>query len=108
MMIASKGEAVTLSVAAPQFIRGVTQDGEIYDFCQWLVNRTEFAVACFDPDGQTLYVNQYGQRGGLPEGPPSPLDPAIAEGGVTYAIYGPFERRAGPNNKNFGTGPRRR
>jgi secreted PhoX family phosphatase len=90
---------------APQFIRGVTQDGEIYDFCAGLVNRTEFAGACFDPDGQTLYVNQYGQRGGLPEGPASPLDPAIAEGGVTYAIYGPFEKRIGNNSRNFGNGP---
>ncbi len=78
-----------------QFIRGVTQDGEIYNFAKTQTNDSEFCGACFDPDGQTLYVNQQGERGGLVEGPP---------GGqaVTYAIYGPFEKRAGANNKNFG------
>ena len=80
-----------------QFIRGVTQDGEIYNFAQTITNDTEFCGACFDPDGQTLYVNQQGERGGLPDGP---------AGGqaVTYAIYGPFEKRAGANDKNLGNG----
>ena len=81
-----------------QFIRGVTQDGEIYDFAQTLTNDTEFAGACFDPDGQTLYVNQQGGRGNLPGGIPEAR-------AVTYAIYGPFEKREGSNNKNFGNGP---
>ena len=80
-----------------QFIRGVTQDGEIYDFAKTITNPTEFCGACFDPDGQTLYVNQQGERGGVPDGPPD-------QQAVTYAIYGPFEKRAGANNKNFGTG----
>ncbi len=81
-----------------QFIRGVTQDGEIYNFANTVSNDTEFCGACFDPDGQTLYVNQQGERGGGIEGPP---------GGqaVTYAIYGPFEKREGNNSKNFGNGP---
>ncbi len=80
-----------------QFIRGVTQDGEIYNFARTVTNDTEFCGACFDPDGQTLYVNQQGERGGLPDGP--------ADGqAITYAIYGPFEKRAGANNKNFGNG----
>jgi len=81
-----------------QFIRGVTQDGEIYDFARTITNDTEFCGGCFDPDGQTLYVNQQGERGGaLPDGPPDGQ-------AVTYAIYGPFEKRAGANNKNFGNG----
>lgn len=80
-----------------QFIRGVTQDGEIYDFAQSVANDTEFCGACFDPDGQTLYVNQQGERGGPIEGPPG-------GNAVTYAIYGPFEKRAGANNSNFGNG----
>jgi secreted PhoX family phosphatase len=81
-----------------QFIRGVTRDGEIYDFAQTITNETEFCGACFDPDGQTLYVNQQGERLGPGEGTPELR-------AVTYAIYGPFERRFGPNNKNFGNGP---
>ena len=80
-----------------QFIRGVTQDGEIYNFARTITNDTEFCGACFDPDGQVLYVNQQGERGGLPDGPPDGQ-------AVTYAIYGPFEKRAGAHNKNFGNG----
>ena len=71
-----------------QYVRGVTLDGEIYDFAKSGANETEFCGACFDPDGRTLYVNQQGQRGDLPGGP--------ADGrAVTYAIYGPFGKRSG-------------
>jgi uncharacterized protein len=77
--------------APPQYIRGLTLDGEIYDFAQSLNNNTEFAGACFDPDGETMYVNQYGERGSLPAGPPGTVGPP--QGGVTYAIYGPFAKR---------------
>jgi secreted PhoX family phosphatase len=83
-----------------QFIRGVTQDGDIYDFARTVTNDTEFCGACFDPDGQTLYVNQQGSRLGENE-PPQGAEENRA---VTYAIYGPFEKREGPNNKNFGNG----
>ena len=84
------------SSMSPQYIRGLTLDGEIYDFAQALLNDTEFAGACFDPDGQTLFVNQYGSRSvtDLPEGPPG-------QGGVTYAIYGPFEKRFGDRSRQF-------
>ena len=86
-----------------QFIRGLTQEGEIYDFAQALTNDTEFCGAVFDPDRQTLYVNQQGERGlePLPETPTEgPVDPRAA---VTYAIYGPFEKRSG--NSSRGNGP---
>ena len=66
-----------------QFVRGVTRKGEIYDFAKSGANETEFAGACFDPDGRTLYLNQQGDRGDLPHGP-------LNGGAVTYAIYGPF------------------
>lgn len=79
-----------------QYIRGVTQDGQIYNFARTTTNDTEFCGACFDPDSQTLYVNQQGERGGLPDGPPDGR-------AVTYAIYGPFEQRLGDNSKNVGT-----
>lgn len=71
-----------------QYIRGLTTDGEIYDFARTATNHTEFAGACFDPNGGTLYVNQQGERGSLPDGPPN-------QNAVTYAIYGPFEKRQG-------------
>jgi secreted PhoX family phosphatase len=68
-----------------QFIRGLTRQGEIYDFAATTANETEFCGGTFDPDGQTLYVCQQGDRGGLPGGPPD-------GGAVMYAIYGPWAR----------------
>jgi secreted PhoX family phosphatase len=85
---------------APQYVRGLTQSGELYDFAQNINNDTEFAGACFDPDGQTLYLNQYGQRGDLPSGPPGHVA-GTPQGGVTYAIYGPFEKREGNRSRRL-------
>ncbi|MGH2734864.1 MAG: PhoX family protein [Actinomycetota bacterium] len=60
----------------PQFIRGLTPDGQIYDFARGDTNDTEFAGATFSPSGKTLFVNQFG------DGHPA----------VTYAIWGPWKR----------------
>jgi uncharacterized protein len=70
--------------AGEQFLRGVTLDGQIYDFAKTAANATEFCGGCFDPHGQILFVNQQGDRGNLPEGPPD-------GGAVTYAIWGPWK-----------------
>lgn len=78
------------SSIVPQYIRGLTRDGDIYDFAQAIENDTEFAGACFDHAGLTLFVNQYGVRSAAD----LPLGPA-GRGGVTYAIYGPFHKRFG-------------
>ena len=64
----------------PQFIRGLSPDGGIYDFARANTRESEFAGACFDPDGRTMYVNQFGD--------------VNLEGAVTYAIWGPWDRRA--------------
>jgi secreted PhoX family phosphatase len=82
------------SSIVPQFIRGLTPQGEIYDFAQAIQNDTEFAGACFDPAGTTLFVNQYGARSEAD----LPLGPA-GQGGVTYAITGPFHKRFGRRNR---------
>lgn len=66
-----------------QYVRGITRDGEIYDFARTTSNETEFCGGCFDPDGKTFYLNQQGERGSLPGGPANAR-------AVTYAIYGPF------------------
>jgi uncharacterized protein len=84
----------------PQYIRGLTLDGEIYDFARALVNQTEFAGACFDPDGQTLYVNQYGLRSATDTDPQLPFGPP-GQAGVTYAIFGPFEKRLGDRSRHL-------
>ena len=67
-----------------QFVRGVSLKGEIYDFAKTAANSTEFAGGCFDPNGQILFVNQQGDRGNLPAGPPNGA-------AVTYAIWGPWK-----------------
>ena len=55
-----------------QFLRGLTPRGEIFDFARNRLNDSEFAGACFSPDGDTLYVN-------------------IQSPGLTLAIWGPWE-----------------
>ncbi len=75
--------------ADEQFVRGITQDGRIYDFAGTLLNDTEFCGGVFSPDGSTFFLSQQGGRG-LQNASPSEID---AAGGVTYAIWGPFARR---------------
>jgi hypothetical protein len=66
-----------------QFLRGVTQRGEIFDFGQNLANGDEFAGACFSPDGETLFVNIQGSTSSTG-----------ASKGMTFAIWGPWEHGA--------------
>jgi uncharacterized protein len=61
----------------PQFIRGLTPDGQIYDFARAITNQTEFAGVTFDRRAETLFVNQFG-------------DPENGVEGRTYAIWGPW------------------
>lgn len=67
----------------PQFVRGLTPDGRIYNFARSVTNDSEFCGACFSPSGRTLFVNQQGASG------------RNADRAVTYAIWGPFHSRAG-------------
>jgi secreted PhoX family phosphatase len=56
------------------YLRGVTPQGAIFPFAQNIApgfETTEFAGACFSPDGQTLFVNMQGV-------------------GATLAIWGPW------------------
>jgi secreted PhoX family phosphatase len=69
-----------------QFIRGVNQRGEIYDFARTVLNETEFCGGCFSPDGRTFFVNQQGDRVDVG------ASPALATAALTYAIWGPFGR----------------
>jgi len=58
-----------------QFLVGVTPDGGIYKFARNAhPSRSEFAGACFSPDGATLFVN-------------------VQSAGLTLAITGPWKQR---------------
>lgn len=57
------------------FVVGVTAHGSVYRFARNAhPSRREFAGACFAPDGNTLFVN-------------------VQEPGMTFAIWGPWDRR---------------
>lgn len=58
------------------FVRGITPRGRIYSLARNAYNKSEFAGACFAPDGRTLFVN-------------------VQAPGITFAIWGPWERRKG-------------
>lgn len=69
--------------AGVQRLRGLTREGAIFDIAKNMLNPTEFAGACFSPDGRILFVNIQGSSG----------EPAIMRS-ATFAIRGPWERGA--------------
>jgi len=70
----------------PNFIRGLTSDGMIYPFARTVTNQSELCGACFDAEGEVLYVNQQGR-------------PPMGIPGITYAIWGPWRRSEPPKTK---------
>ena len=66
-----------------QYLRGLTPEGAIFDLGKNLLNQSEFAGACFSPDGRVLFVNIQGATTDLG-----------AMAGRTLAIRGPWERGA--------------
>ncbi len=60
--------------ADEQFLVGVTPEGRIYKLGRNARSHSEFAGACFSPDGTTMFVN-------------------IQTAGLTLAITGPWESR---------------
>lgn len=60
---------------APNKIRGVTPKGRLYDLASNVRSKSEWAGACFSPDGTTLFVNMQWD-------------------GITLAITGPWSKRS--------------
>lgn len=57
----------------PNFLRGLTPDGELFDFAQNVGSDAEFTGATFTPDGRALVFN-------------------IQSPGRTYVVWGPFAK----------------
>ena len=73
------GIAICEDGSGHSYVRGLTRDGKIFDVARYRPSDTEFAGACFSPDGRTLFVNAQGSRAGS------------ADPGRTFAIWGPWE-----------------
>lgn len=78
-----------------QYVRGISASGQLFNFAKNLHNSTEFAGACFSPDGQTLFVNIYGRssvRTTQPYKSPVllPIGQEKHEKALTLAIWGPW------------------
>ena len=56
---------------APNHIRGLTPNGELFDFAQNIGSDAEFTGATFSPNGQVLFFN-------------------VQSPGATYMVWGPF------------------
>jgi uncharacterized protein len=78
-----------------QFLRGLTREGAIFDLARSTeVNGSEFAGACFSPDGDTLFVAQQGPTAVQDDGSGKPVPVSEGAASRTYAIHGPW--KAGP------------
>lgn len=68
-----------------QYIRGLTQDGRIFDLVKTTTTAesSEFAGSCFSPDGRVLFFNQQGRTGA-----------GSRPGGGTFALFGPWQAGA--------------
>jgi uncharacterized protein len=83
LTVSPRGGIVICEDNSAPFLRGLTKDGAIFDLARNTFNATEFAGACFSPDGRILFVNVMG----------STVDAGTAQS-RTYAIRGPWEQGA--------------
>jgi uncharacterized protein len=68
------------------FVRGLTPEGLVFDLVRNNLNRSEWAGACFSPQGRTLFVNLQGET--------NPQENPGSDKGMTLAVWGPWESGA--------------
>jgi len=68
------------------FVRGLTRSGAVFDLVRNNLNDSEWAGACFSPQGRTLFVNIQGET--------RPLQNPSGNKGMTFAIWGPWDSGA--------------
>ena len=72
--------------AGTNYVRGLTRDGAVFDLVRNNINQTEWAGACFSPQGRTLFVNMQGNT--------HPIQAPSDIKGMTFAVWGPWESGA--------------
>lgn len=84
----SSGGGIVFSEAGrgANYLRGLTQTGEVFDLIRNDRNDSPWVAACFSPQRRTLFVNIQGETQ-----PAGKADPAK---GMTFAIWGPWESGA--------------
>ncbi len=65
------------------FMRGLTRDGELFDFAENVVGAGEFTGATFSPDGRSMFFNVQTTTDD---------DGNLVDVGRTYEVRGPFRR----------------
>lgn len=68
------------------FVRGLTRNGLVFDLARNDANGSEWAGACFSPQGRTLFVNIQGET--------RPRENPAGVKGMTIAIWGPWSSGA--------------
>ena len=85
LCMSPRGGLVLCEDTDGSFIRGLTREGDIFDFARNILNGREFCGATFSPDGRVLFVNIQGGS--------DPVDPEV-DPSMTFGIWGPWERGA--------------
>jgi secreted PhoX family phosphatase len=87
MCVSPRGGLVICEDGIPtNFVRGLTPEGRVFDLIRNNFNRSEWAGACFSPQGRTLFVNLQGET--------HPQENPGSDKGMTFAIWGPWETGA--------------
>jgi len=75
LVVAPNGDLIVSEDGrSDDFVVGITPAGRFYQIARNAIGQSEFAGACFSPDGATLFVN-------------------IQDPGITFAIWGPWASR---------------
>jgi secreted PhoX family phosphatase len=77
-------DASDTDTADPNRVIGIGPNGRAFPFAECIFSSSELAGVCFSPDGDTMFVNLFGDSTGTPA--------THAGKGMTCAITGPWKR----------------
>ena len=83
-LMVCEDDASSVDTANPNRIIGLSPSGRAFPFAENIFSASELAGVCFSPDGDTVFVNLYGDSTGTPQ--------QHAGEGMTCAITGPWRR----------------